>query len=209
MGLLLEPLREAVCRVARDAAARGLVANDAGNYSARDPASGRIAITPTAFPYDRMRPDHIVVVDPDGQVVDGDRPPSSETPVHCTIYRHRPDLHGIVHTEPAFTNAFGIVGRPIPAVLVNLLLAVGGEVPVVPFAPSGSTAFGDALLPPLAERYAVIWANHGLLTVGHSVDDAYRRTIVVEAGAHAYHLALQVGTPHVLDRPQLDGHDQA
>lgn len=195
MNAGLTVLRHEVVKYAQDAAARGLVANTQGNLSARDPETGLIAITPHDYPYEIMTPDDVVIVSPDGQTVEGRHAPSAETPVHCVVYRERPQVNGIVHTEPIYVNCFGAVGRPIKPVIVSVAVAVGGDVPVMPFAPSGSESFAYRMLDVMGDRTAVIWANHGLLTTGHSLHSAFRCTVTVESGAQIYYLALQLGQP--------------
>lgn len=201
----LELLRTDVVKYARKAAALGLIPNTQGNLSARDADSGLIAITPTDYPYDIMTPNDIVIVDLEGQVVEGHRQPSVETSVHCAVYRERPQVNGVVHTEPIYTNCFGALGRPIEPIVISMAIAVGGEVPVMPFHPSGSADFGYRMLQVMGDRNAVIWANHGLLTVGKSLDAAFRCTVVVENAAQIYHLALQLGQPNLVSLDALKG----
>nr|MBA3450858.1 class II aldolase/adducin family protein [Chloroflexia bacterium] len=123
-----------------------LAPNTQGNLSARDPVLGLVAITPHDYSYEAMTADDVMILDLDGNVVSGWRATSHETPVHLTVYRERPDVHAIVHTEPTYINVFGVLGRPIPPVVVSQLLAVGGDAPVMPFMPSGSEAFGREML---------------------------------------------------------------
>ena len=182
-----------------------LAPNTQGNLSARDPASGLIAITPHDFSYDHMTGDDIVILDRDGKIVGGWRAPSHETAVHLTVYRERPDVHAIVHTEPIYVNVFGVLGRPIPAVVVNQLLAVGGDTPIMPFMPSGSEAFGQEMLRAMGERNAVVWANHGCLTIGPDLESALRCTVALEGGAKIAYLAAVLGEPNVLALTDLIG----
>ncbi len=196
---MLDELRSEVLRYAKRMAALGLVPNTQGNVSARDLATGLIAITPHDYPYDAMVADDVVVVDVNGQRIEGRHDPSNETPVHCVVYRERPWVNGVVHSEPIYVNCFGALSQPIPPVVISLALAVGGEVPVMPFSPStGSESFGYRMLEVMGERKAVIWANHGLLTIGKSLDAAFRCTVVVENAAQVYHLARQLGQPNLV-----------
>jgi ribulose-5-phosphate 4-epimerase/fuculose-1-phosphate aldolase len=199
----LDALRHEVVKYAREASARGLVPNTAGNFSARDPATQLIAISPHDYPYEIMTPDDVVIVAPDGRRVEGRLPPSFETPVHCVVYRERPQVNGIVHTEPIYVNCFGALGRPIKSVVLSLALAVGETVPVMPFAPSGSESFGRRMLDVMADRNAVIWGNHGLLTVGDSLPSAFRCTVTVETAAQIYYLALLLGQPTLVSPDRL------
>jgi L-ribulose-5-phosphate 4-epimerase len=195
---IVRALQEEIIYVARRMSELRLVANMSGNVSGRDAETGRIFITPTALRYDLLTPDDLVEVDARGQVVGGVHAPSTETPVHCAVYRERPHVRGIVHTEPPYVNAFGMLGREIPPVLTSLLTTVRGAVPVMPVAASGSEAFAYDMLAAMGDAPAVIWAHHGLLAVGSTPAHALELTCFIEEGAKAYHLALQLGRPEAL-----------
>ncbi len=170
----------------------------------RVPATGLIAITPAGLEYDRMAADDIVLVDAEGRRVEGERQPSSETEVHRVVYRRRPDVNAIVRTEPVYSNVFGVLGRPIEAVLVNMVIYSRGPVTVMPFMPSNSTEFGEAMVKVLGTRNAVIWGNHGLMTVGADLTSAFRCNVAVETAARVQHAALCLGQPHVLSYAGLN-----
>jgi ribulose-5-phosphate 4-epimerase/fuculose-1-phosphate aldolase len=203
MGDGLDRLRREVVAYARRVGRLDLAPNTQGNLSARDAASGLIAITPHDLPYDEMTVADVVVVDDRGAVVRGAREPSHETPVHCTVYRERPDVQAIVHAEPVYVNVFGVLGEPIPPVVVSQLLAVGGPTPVMPFMPSGSEAFGREMLRCMGEMNAVVWAQHGCLTIGRDLDAAFRCTVALEGGAKIAYLARAIGTPRTLSLADL------
>lgn len=196
-------LVDEVVRFAQRVGRLQLAPNTQGNLSARDPASGLVAITPHDYPYELMTPADVVVVDPDGRVVAGTREPSHETPVHCTVYRERPDVHAVVHAEPTYVNVFGVLGRPIPAVVVSQLLAVGGPAPVMPFMPSGSEAFAREMLRCMGSMNAVVWAQHGCLTVGPDLETAFRCAVALEGGAQIAYLAAALGQPATLAMADL------
>jgi L-ribulose-5-phosphate 4-epimerase len=182
----------------------GLNFNTQGNISVRLPAGDRFMITPTDLEYDRMSPDDLVVVDPAANVVAGRHRPSSEVTVHLAVYRRRPDVMAIVHTEPVFANVFGVIGEPIAGALVNMVIYTRGEVPVMPFQLSNSTAFGDAMCDVMGDRNAVVWANHGLLTVGPNLRDAFKTTMAVESAAKVLlHARTVTDRPAVLDYHRL------
>ena len=206
MSDALHRLKEDLVVYAQKLGGLALAPNTQGNLSARDAASGLIVITPHDLPYETMTVDDVVVVDPWGTVVEGTRETSHETPVHCTVYRECPEVQAVIHSEPIYVNVFGVLGRPVEPVVITLLLSFGGAVPVMPFLPSGSVAFGMRMLEVMGERPAVIWGQHGCLTVGKDLDEALRRTVVLEGGAKIAHLAQQLGTPAVLspdDYPSL------
>src|SRR5690242_20641819 len=199
----LDRLMGEVVAYARRIGRLELAPNTQGNLSARDAASGLIAITPHDLPYAEMTVDDVVVVDAAGRVVRGEREPSHETPVHCTVYRERPDVQAIVHAEPIYVNVFGVLGEPIPPVVVSQLLAVGGATPVMPFMPSGSDAFGHEMLRCMGAMNAVVWAQHGCLTIGRDLEAAFRCTVALEGGAKIAYLARAMGAPRALSLADL------
>ncbi|MDE2637759.1 MAG: class II aldolase/adducin family protein [Chloroflexota bacterium] len=174
----------------------GLVPLTQGNLSLRDPDSGLVLMTPHDYPYDQLTTDDVLALDLAGEVIAGEREPSHETQVHLAVYERRPDALGIVHAEPIYTNLFGVLHKPIAPLHVGTLIDVGGEVPVMPFAPSGSRQFGYDMLDVMGDRNAVIWANHGMLALGGSLAKAIHCTVMVEISAQLYHMALQHGEPH-------------
>ncbi|GGL30202.1 class II aldolase/adducin family protein [Phycicoccus endophyticus] len=182
----------------------GLNFNTQGNISVRLPQPDRFLITPTDLEYDRMDADDMVVVDGDGAVVDGRHEPSSEVTVHLAAYRRRPDVNAIVHTEPVFANVFGVLGEPILGALVNMVIYTKGDVPIMPFALSNRTEFGDAMCDVMGTLNAVVWANHGLLTVGPDLRTAFKTSVAVESAAKVLlHARSVTSSPIVLDYASL------
>ena len=204
MSLVDRHIKQEILDCCRRSMQYGLNFNTQGNISVRVPASGLIAITPAGLDYDRMAADDIVVVDAEGRRVEGERQPSSETDVHLVVYRRRPDVNAIVRTEPVYSNVFGVLGRPIEAVLVNMVIYSRGPVLVMPFMPGNSTEFGEAMVKVLGTRNAVIWGNHGLMTVGADLTSAFRCNVAVETAARVQHAALCLGQPHVLSYAELN-----
>lgn len=196
-------LRNDVIRFSKEAAVRGLVPNTQGNVSVRDPQTGLIAITPHDLSYEGMSPDDLSIVDVNGQQVAGPHEPSYETPVHCVVYQQRPDVFAIIHTEPIYVNTLGALGKPIEPVVACLLTNLGGPVPVMPFLLSGSEHFGNEMMKVLQGGAGIIWANHGLLTVGRTVEEAFRRTVICEHTAHIYYNALLYGQPTLVASDQI------
>jgi L-fuculose-phosphate aldolase len=197
-------LRKNVLKVAKNLSVLGINPLTQGNISLRDPSSGLIIITPHDFSYETMTEDDLVVIDDHGKVKEGRLAPSNESPVHCVVYRERAEVNGIVHSEPLYANAFGIIHHDIPPVYVNMGIDVGGSVPVMPFADSGNEKFGYKMLEVMGKRDAVIWASHGLLTVGKTLDEAFHCTITVELGAHMYHIALCHGKPIAIPQAKIN-----
>jgi len=162
----------------------GLNFNTQGNISLRvSDQPNRFLITPTDLEYDKMTADDIVLVDSDSNLIEGKHEPSSEVTVHMAVYRRRPNVNAIVHTEPVFANVWGVVGEPILGTLVNMVIYTKGDVPIMPFSLSNRTEFGDAMCDVMGELNAVVWANHGLLTVGDTLRDAFKTSVAVESAA--------------------------
>lgn len=191
----LHALKERVIQASREASRLGLVPATHGNFSARDPESGLIVITPTQRPYSSLEVEDIDVVDIEGNQLDGRYKPSSETLVHCRAYEMHPEVHGVAHTEPRFVNCFGLLGKEIPPILTTLYLNIGGGVPVAPFMVSGSREFADAVLEVMGNVHGVIWGNHGLMTIGPSIESAVERAEIIEHSAASYYYALLLGKP--------------
>ena len=182
----------------------GLVPLTQGNLSLRDPDSGRILMTPHDFSYEQMTTDDVLALDLAGNVIEGNREPSHESQVHLAVYERLADAMGIVHAEPIYTNLFGVLHKPIAPLHVGALIDVRGDVPVMPFAPSGSRQFGYDMLEVMGDRNAVVWANHGMLALGNSLQKAIHCTVMVEISAQLYHMALQHGEPHQIPQQYYD-----
>ena len=183
----------------------GLIRLSAGNISARMD-DGLIALTPAGLLYSKMRPDDIAIVDSDGQLLDGGRPPSSESPMHRAVYRKLPAVGAVVHTHSIYAIALSVVGLDIPVVCLEVLL-VGGPVPVAAYACPGTMQAGDVVSDLLADRSglrAVLLRNHGLVAVGADLEEAYQSAVNCETAAQVYHLALQTGrSPVALSDEQI------
>lgn len=183
----------------------GLNFNTQGNISIRVPGvEDRFLITPTDLEYDRMTPDDIVLVNGDSELIEGRLGPSSEVTVHMAVYKRRPDVNAIVHSEPIYSNVWGVVGSPILGTLVNMVIYTKGDVPIMPFELSNNTEFGEHMCDAMGDLNAVVWANHGLLTVGPNLRDAFKTSVAVESAAkvQAYARTL-TDTPIVLDYDTL------
>jgi L-ribulose-5-phosphate 4-epimerase len=123
----------------------GLVVMTSGNVSGRDSETGLVVIKPSGFSYEKMTPQHMVIVDLEGKVVEGELTPSIDTATHLYLYRHRPDVGGVVHTHSTYASVFAALGKPIfPCVTTAALL--GGEIPLGGFVPIGGEAIGREIL---------------------------------------------------------------
>jgi L-ribulose-5-phosphate 4-epimerase len=195
---MLEPLREELHRLHLELPKNGLVAWTSGNVSARDPASGLVAIKPSGVRYEDLRPEHMVIVDLDGTRVEGDLEPSSDTASHLYIYRNRSDVGGIVHTHSPYATAFAAANMPIPVYLTAQADEFGGPIPCGGFALIGGEEIGKVVLEAIGDSPAVLLKNHGVFTVGPTAEAAVKAAVMVEDVARTTWLALQIGRPDVI-----------
>lgn len=190
-GLLLAGLREQVVQVGMEALARGVIHGTAGNMSLRDPESGLIAISPSGIPYPAVTPADIVIVNDLGEVVDGRRKPSSETPLHTMVMRARPHIRAIVHTHSHYATVVSCIRPYLPPILTEVCLVVGARVPVTRYGLTGTPDFGESVMEALEpDSRAVILKNHGLVCFGDSFDAALGIAEIVEEAARVYVHAL-------------------
>jgi L-fuculose-phosphate aldolase len=198
--MILEPERRDVAAWAKRLRAAGLVVLTSGNVSAR--RDDLVAITPTAFDYDRLSPGLVAVVDRDGAVVEGDAPPSSEVPMHLAAYAAVPTAAGVVHTHSPYATALATTVDELPAVHY-LIAELGGPVRVVPYATFGTQELADHVRAGLDDRSAVLLASHGALTVGASVEQAFERAVLLEWLAALVFRARLIGEPRLLPPDEL------
>jgi len=133
--------------------------------------------------HDEMTVDDIVVVDHAGNVVEGDRSATSEKALHLACYAAYPEVTGVVHCHARYASMYAVAHRQIPAGIDEFVIYIGGDVPVCDYQPSGSDALGVEVAAKLADRSAALMANHGMVCVGRSVDDALHSALVVEHNA--------------------------
>lgn len=193
--MLLEDLRIQLVEAGRTISKSGMVASTQGNISVCDREQGLMAITPSGMDYDLTTPADIVVTDLHGKVIDGERRPSSELPVHAYYYRARQDIQALVHTHSPFATALSLVNKEVPPVMAQLAEAVGGSVPVAPFVIGGSEEMGRISLEVMGEKNAVLLKNHGVIAVGKNLPSALFVAMMVEDTAKVYTYACIHGTP--------------
>lgn len=201
---MLEELRRCVCKVNRELLRQGLVTMTSGNASGRDPETGLVAIKPSGVSFDDLAPEHIVVVDLEGTVVWGELTPSIDTETHLYIYRHRPDVSGVVHTHSNYATSFAALGQPIDCCLTAMADEFGGPIPCGPFAPIGSEAIGRAVVEHIGRSPAILLQNHGVFTVGKSPEAALKAAVMTEDLAKTMHLALLRGRPIPMEPREVE-----
>jgi L-ribulose-5-phosphate 4-epimerase len=192
---MLEALKQELYELHLELPNNNLVAWTSGNVSGRDAASGLVVIKPSGLRYAALRPEHMVVVDLEGGIVEGSLKPSSDTASHLYIYRQRLDVGGIAHTHSRYATAFAAVNRPIPVCLTAHADEFGCEIPVGGFALIGGEEIGQVVVGAIGTSRAVLLKNHGVFTVGGSPEEAVKAAVMVEDVAHTMWLAMQIGSP--------------
>ena len=197
-------LREEVAAVARRLLASGLVTGTSGNVSARTP-EGDVLVTPSGLDYSKLGPEEVVLVGLDGELLEGDLVPSTETPMHTGIYRARPEVGGIVHTHSRHATALACLGFGIPPVHYMLVvLSKEGRVPLAPYATYGTEELSRLAAEALGDSYhACLLQNHGAITVGETMSEAYLRAGILEEMAGLYYRAMLTGEPILLTPEQM------
>jgi L-ribulose-5-phosphate 4-epimerase len=192
---MLESLREEICQLHLELPKWRLVTWTSGNLSGRDPETGYVVIKPSGVRYEDLAPELMVVVDLEGQVIEGDLKPSSDTASHLYIYRHRPDVGGVVHTHSPYATAFAAVGQPIPVCLTAIADEFGCTIPCGGFAPIGGEEIGREVVQGIGDSPAILLKQHGVFTIGPDATAAVKAAVMVEDVARTVFLARQLGEP--------------
>jgi L-ribulose-5-phosphate 4-epimerase len=190
---MLEALRLEIYKLHMELPRNNLVTWTGGNLSGRDLDSGLVVIKPSGIRYDDLTPENMVVVDLEGKVIEGDYKPSSDTAAHLYIYRHRPEINGVVHTHSPFATAFAAAGKPIPPVLTAICDEFGGPIPVGGYAKVGGDEIGRIIIESIGASPAILMKNHGAFTIGKTPEDAIKAAVMLEANARSVFYAMQLG----------------
>lgn len=201
---MLESIREELVTLHLELPKNNLVAWTSGNVSIRDPESGFVVIKPSGLRYEQIRAQDMVVVNLEGDIIEGSLKPSSDTLSHLYIYRAMPHINGIVHTHSRHATAFAALGRPIPCYLTAQADEFGGEIPCGGFALIGGEEIGKVVVESIGNSPACLLKNHGVFTVGKSGEAAVKAAIMVEDIAATVFLALQMGTPDVIPQELIE-----
>lgn len=200
--MLLKELRQEVYESLMELPKNRLVTMHSGTVSGRDPSTGLIVMKPSGFRYDRLTPSDLIVINEDGQVVEGSLRPSSDTETHLYIYKHRSDIHGIVHTHSPYASIFAVLGKPIPPVMTSAAL-LGGEIPLGGYAAVGGEDIGSEIIAKIGNCAAIVMQNHGVYTIATTVWKATVNAVEVEDLAKIAHYSMLHGNPVVLSEQQV------
>ena len=186
-------LREQMCEIGRRVYAKGFAAANDGNISYRL-SDDRVLCTPTRVSKGFMKPDDLCIVDMDGKQVAGTKKRSSEILLHLSVMKARSDVRSCVHCHPPHATAFAVAHEPIPKCTMPEFEVFLGEVALARYETPGTQAFADTVLPYVKDTDTIILANHGTITYGSDLQDAYFKTEIIDAYCRILILAKQLGT---------------
>ncbi len=203
--------RKRVAKLHAELTRNGLVSWTMGNISERVADSELLVIKPSGVSYADLTAASMVVVDLDGNIVDGDLSPSSDTDTHAYIYRSMDWVGGVVHTHSPYATAWAARGEPIPCVLTAIADEFGGDIPIGPFARIGGEEIGKGIVETLRDSRsrAVLMRSHGVFTIGDDARDAVKSAVMCEDAARTVLLARSLGDVERLDEDDIEAlHDR-
>ena len=198
-----EKVRSEICEVCRLLYDRGYVVSNDGNVSVRV-APDQVLITPSGVGKGRMEPDMLVLCDLEGNILDGDRYPSSESKMHLMVYRERSDVVSVVHAHPPLSTAFAICRRPLKERYLAEMVVGLGEIPVTEFAMLSTEEVPNSVKPFVHDHNAVLLANHGALAWGPTLLSAFDRLETVEQTAKVFYYVERIGGGVEITQDQAD-----
>jgi L-ribulose-5-phosphate 4-epimerase len=203
---VIKTIRAEVARLHAELPRYQLVVWTAGNVSARIPDHDLLVIKPSGVGYDELTPEAMVVTDFEGELVYGERSPSSDTAAHAYVYKHMPEVGGVVHTHSTYATAWAARGEAIPCVLTMMGDEFGGEIPVGPFALIGDDSIGRGIVETLRDHRspAVLMRNHGPFTIGPTAEAAVKAAVMCEEVARTVHISRQLGEPLAISQSDID-----
>jgi len=206
----IDAVRADVAKLHAELVRYNLIVWTGGNVSGRVPGADLFVIKPSGVSYDDLAPENMILCDLDGNVVPGtpgsERSPSSDTAAHAYVYRHMPEVGGVVHTHSDYAVAWAARGEEIPCVITAMADEFGGPIPVGPFAIIGDDSIGRGIVETLTghRSRAVLMQNHGPFTIGATAKDAVKAAVMCEDVARTVHLAKQGGPLIPLPQDAID-----
>ncbi|WP_320174537.1 L-fuculose-phosphate aldolase [Maridesulfovibrio sp.] len=201
--MLLQNERELVVEYGKKMLESGLTTGTGGNLSVYNRELGLVAISPSGLDYRLSTPEDIVVIDLEGNIKDSERKPSSEYGFHTILYKNRPDVNAVVHTHSVYATTVACLNMELPA--VHYLVGFAGKkVPLAPYATFGTPELAENVISTIGNYNAVLLANHGLITVGRTLGNAFDAAEELELVARIYIQALSVGKPVIVPDDEMD-----
>lgn len=202
--MLMEKERQEIVDYGKKMSSAGLSKGTSGNISAYDPACGYMAISPSGLDYFETNAEDIVILDLDGNIVEGNRKPSSEHALHATIYKLHPDARGVVHAHSTYCTTFACLKQPIEAVHYLLAGAQTYRIPCADYATYGTEELAEKVRQVKGNGLAMLLANHGMVAFGPTLSKAFNVAENVEWVAEIQWRTMCVGKPAVLSKEEID-----
>ncbi|MCI9858859.1 L-ribulose-5-phosphate 4-epimerase [Microbacterium proteolyticum] len=206
----IDRVREDVARLHAELVRYNLIVWTGGNVSGRVPGADLFVIKPSGVSYDDLAPANMILCDLDGNAIPGtpgsERSPSSDTAAHAYVYRHMPEVGGVVHTHSTYGVAWAARGEEIPCVITAMADEFGGPIPVGPFAIIGDDSIGRGIVETLRGHRSrgVIMQNHGPFTIGSNAKDAVKAAVMLEDVARTVHIAREAGPLIPIPQEHID-----
>ena len=200
--MLLAEERNTIVTYGRKLITSQLTTGSGGNLSIYNRAEGLVAIKPTGFDYFKMTPEDVVVVSPDGQIVEGKMEPSSEIRMHLALLNSRADINVVVHTHQVYATTLACLNWELPA--VHYLIGFSGnKVPLAPYATFGTQELSDNIIKSIGNYNACLMSNHGIITVGFNIEAAFATAEELELVSRLYYQAKCIGEPSILSDEEM------
>jgi len=193
--MILAELRSKVLETANLLPKYGLVWMAGGTICARDPQTSYVVVTPSGMPYENLTPEDMIVTDMEMKLVEGEHRPSVALNLWTGFLRARHDLNAIVHTHSPYATAFSVVNRPIPVVTETMANWFGEPIPVAPYLSVEDERFASLPVEVLGNGFGVLLGQHGVITLGATLEHALERAVTLEEAARTYAIAKIIGTP--------------
>jgi L-ribulose-5-phosphate 4-epimerase len=206
----IDAIRADVAKLHAELVRYNLIVWTGGNVSGRVPGADLFVIKPSGVSYDDLAPENMILCDLDGNAIPGtpgsERSPSSDTAAHAYVYRHMPEVGGVVHTHSTYGVAWAARGEEIPCVITAMADEFGGPIPVGPFAIIGDDSIGRGIVETLRGHRSrgVIMQNHGPFTIGTNAKDAVKAAVMLEDVARTVHIAREAGPLVPIPQDKID-----
>ena len=202
--MLMEKERNIVVEYGKKLVTENLTDGTGGNISVYDPESGLMAISPSGMDYFSIKPEDVVIMDLEGNIVDGERKPSSEKDLHIELYKEKPGMTAAVHTHSMFCTVLACLGTPIYSVHYVLADAATDVVPVTPYVTYGTKDLALSAAKTMGDAKATLLANHGFISCGKDINDAFGIARECEWVAQIQWRTMCVGEPNILSREEME-----
>ena len=202
--MLMKEAREKIVAFGKRMEADGLTLGTAGNISIFDPELRLMAISPSGIPYEKTTPEDIVILDEEGNVVEGERKPSSEYLLHGAFYKTDPEARAVVHTHSMYCTILACMGEPLRSVHYAIAEAQTDEIPLVPYHTFGTPELANDAVKYCGDGDAVLLANHGIMVCGKNLKSTFGLAKNLEYIAELQYRAMCIGKPNVLTKAEMD-----